>query len=161
MSDQGNVYSAFVQSELASEETRRTEINAQIRVAVAASGAQFGLATGLIVFVRGAHYLPDRSWSWLFSVSLALYLLSVAFGLVASRSHKTAVASPETLRRMLSDHWTDDIVTARNFVARTRVNSIEALRQGNNLKTRWLKWSVIIQIGAVMFLAAAVLGSSR
>ena len=62
---------------------------------------------------------------------------------------------------MLSDHWTDDIVTARNFVARTRVNSIEALRQGNNLKTRWLKWSVIIQIGAVIFLAVAVLGSSR
>jgi hypothetical protein len=161
LSDQGDVYSAFVESELAGEETRRTEINSQIRAAVTASGAQFGLATGLIVFVRGAKYLPNRSWSWLFGVSLALYLLSVAFGLVASRSHKTAVTSPATLRRMLSDHWTDDIVTARNFVARTRVNSIEALRQGNNQKTRWLKRSVIIQIGAVIFLAAAVLGSAR
>lgn len=161
MSDQGEFYGSFVESELLSEQTRRAELNVQARAVVTASGAQFGLTTGLVVFVRGKNYLPDHTWSWLFGTALVLYLLSVALGLVASRSHKTAVAAPETLRRMLSDHWTDGAATARNFVARAQVTSIEALREGNNIKARWLKRSVIIQVGAIAILAAAVVGSTR
>jgi hypothetical protein len=48
-------------------------------------------------------------------------------------------------------------VTARNFVARTLVNSVGA-PAGKQRETRWLKWSVISQIGALMFLAVASSG---
>jgi len=133
----------------------------QARAVVTASGAQFGLTTGLVVFVRGKEYSPDQLWSWVFGAALALYLISVAFGLVASRSHKTAVAALTTLRQMLSNHWTDDSVTAKNFIAQVQVKSIEALREGNNIKARWLKYSVIIQVVAIAILAAAVVGVTR
>jgi len=81
LSDQGEFYGSFVESELLSEQTRRAELNVQARAVVTASGAQFGLTTGLVVFVRGKNYLPDHTWSWLFGTALVLYLLSVALGL--------------------------------------------------------------------------------
>lgn len=156
MTDQGLAYSSFIAGELAREEARRADINTQARAVMTASGALFGLATAAVLFVRGSSYVPPGSWSWLFVLAMTLYLLSAATGIMASRSHKTAVPAPQTLSHMLRDHWTDDNVTALNFIAQIQVKAIEALREGNNCKTRWLKRSLWVQIAAVVVLTTAV-----
>jgi hypothetical protein len=161
LSDQGEVYSAFIAGELLAEDGRRADVNSAARAAVTASGAQLGLATALILFLRGKDYRPGPWSAWLFAVSLAMYLASAALGLIASQGHKAAVVSPSTMHEMLGTHWTDGSVTAKNHVAWTRVASIAALRQGNNIKTRWLKRSVSIQVLAVGFLGTAFLFTVR
>lgn len=160
MSDQGSEYASFIKEELAGEEARRETVNSRAFTSITASGAQFGIATGLIIFLRGKEWLPRHGAAWVFGVALGLYLLSVVLGLVATRGHRTAVASPATMRRMLTGHWTDGTIDARNVVATIRVKQIEALRYGTDKKVKWLKKSVYVQIAAVTTLAVAVLLST-
>jgi hypothetical protein len=161
LSPQGDVYSTFVASELGDENQRRENINTQAGRVIAGSGALFAVATALVVFVRGKNYQPDPHWSWLFGVALVSYLLSVGTGLVASATHKTPAASPGTLRTMIGEHWTDNEISAKNYVAYAKINQIEGLREGNNTKTKWLKRSLVLQVLAVAALGFAVVLSLR
>lgn len=160
MTDQGFEYADFVKGELADEEARRSSVNTRAFTSITASGTQFAIATGLLLFLRGKDWLPRHGAAWAFAVSLSLYLMSVGLGLLATQSHKTSVASPETMRRMLTDRWTDHQVDARNSVAFVRVNAIEALRQGTGSKAKWLKRSVWARISAMTALAVAVVLST-
>jgi hypothetical protein len=157
MTVQGAAYTAFVESELTDEITRRTNINDHARTAITSAGAQFAIVTALVVFVKGADYAPAHAATLSYGAALVLYLVSVTAGLAATRTHKTPVAAPEFLEAMLDDHWTDDDTTARNIVARARIKQIVGLRQGNNIKTRWLKRSLAAQIAAILALTAAVI----
>ena len=157
MSDQGSEYAQFIKDELAAEEARRENINTRAFTSMAASGTQFGVATGLVLLLRGQHWLPTRWIVWVYIAALGLYLMSVVLGLFASRSHKTAVTSPATMMAMVHDHWVDPEVDARNAVAVARVYAIAALREGTNTKATWLRRSVLAQILAVVALVAAVI----
>lgn len=160
MTDQGSEYADFIQGELADEEARRSSVNNRAFTSITASGTQFAIATGLLLFLRGKDWLPRHGAAWAFAMSLSLYLISVGLGLLATQSHTTSVASPQTMRSMLTTRWTDHQVDARNSVAAVRVNAIEALREGTEHKTKWLKQSVSAQIAAMTALAVAVVLSS-
>ncbi len=160
MTDQGSEYADFVKGELADEEARRSSVNTRAFTSITASGTQFAVATGLLLFLRGKDWLPRHGAAWAFAVSLSLYLISVGLGLLATQSHKTTVASPETMRTMLTERWMDHQIDARNSVAAVRVNAIEALREGTGSKTKWLKRSVWAQIAAMTALAVAVVQST-
>ncbi len=58
------------------------------------------------------------------------------------------------MRLMLTTHWVDDEVTAKNFVARLHIRSVECLRDGNNSKAWWLKTAILFQVVAVLALTA-------
>jgi hypothetical protein len=154
---QGGVYTTFVKSELDAEEARRSEINARSLAALSTSGGQFAIVVGLAAFVERKDFHPSRVGAVLFVLALVEYLLAVALALVATSSHKTAAASPPMLMAMLSDRWMDHEVDASNFVARAQVRSIATLRAGNDIKVKWLKASLVVQVAAVCFLGAAAI----
>ena len=158
MTDQGDVYTNFIANELAGEIERRGEINSQAARSIVGAGAQFAVVTAVVVFVRGKNYVPGTHWGgWVLCGALVLYLTSVSFALVASRSTRTAVASPQTMRLMLTTRWRDDEVTAKNIVAVAHVNQIENMRRGNDEKARWQKRSVLVQTAAVVALVVGAI----
>ena len=154
---QGGIYTAFVKSELGTEEERRNDINSRSLAALSTSGGQFAVVVGLATFVEQKDFHLSRAGIVLFVIAIVGYLIAAALALVATGSHKTVAASPSTLMAMLSDRWMDHEVDASNFVARTQVRSIATLRAGNDIKVKWLKASLVLQVAAVCFLGAAAI----
>lgn len=153
---QGDVYSVFIESELAAEESRRTEINTRASAASGSAGVQLALATALVIFLRGQDFVPDRSTSAIYVVALVLYLASIVCGLLAARSYPAEVAPASLLHTIVQDRWSDSSTTAKASVAHMQAKSIAKLRDSNKKKTDWLQQSFTVQIVAILVLVVAV-----
>jgi hypothetical protein len=156
LSEQGDAYSAFIESELSHEHDRRDKINSQSTAVVTSSGALLTLSAGIVAFLKGKDYVPGSQVGWLFAVALVVYLGSAILGLLAGISRNYEVATSGTLDAMLRERWTDTEISAKNNVARLKLLSISSLRVGNNAKAKLLLAAVIVQVGAVVVLAVAL-----
>jgi hypothetical protein len=157
VTDQGTQYAAFIDAELEREIARRESANTR-------AGAALTRATGLVTLVLAlfAIFLGKDSlvtgWAKGFIAGAVVVLLAAgACAVVAIRPQPEDVVGTETLRTLLTDHWTDTETSARNQTARMVVDRIDELRSVTTAKGKWLLAAAILQLVAVGALATSTL----
>ncbi len=158
MSDQGQTYLAFIEGELKAERERRVTYDARGQALVTTSSALVTLLAGLAGVVKGATTIRISPGT-LAVVVLALFLFVCAAvcGIVAGWNRHYAVASYGTLDRMLTGHWTDDEVDARNNVATLHSLTVRTLRQANAFKAACVSVGLVAQVLALVTLGTSVI----
>ncbi|MDQ1684394.1 MAG: hypothetical protein QOC82_1131 [Frankiaceae bacterium] len=156
-SDQGTQYHAFVAEQMKAEYERRTTLEARGLAVVTGSGTLVTLVFGIGAFVLGKDYKPSATAVWALGVSLVLFIVAAFFGLLANFLRKYEVASPTTVNLMLTTHWTDTEVAARNVCAVADAETLKSLRAGSNDKAQQVTVALICQLLATGGLAFAVL----
>ena len=157
MSDQGQVYLAFVEGELKAERDRRTALDGRGQAVVTASGALVALLSGIAALVQAGTKAPAPPLAvGLVLLALALFVLAAVSGIAAGWNRHYAVATPATLTRMLTEHWTDSEVDARNNVATVHATTVRTLREANRFKAACVSLGLMLQVLAIGPFAAAV-----
>ena len=159
MNDQGSVYSEFIATELARELDRRDKMNSQAMSLATTAGGLLTLSLAAIAFLQGKTYVPTRAAKYLLAIALGLYIMAVILALWASISRRYRAVTAETLTHMLTDHWTDPEVDARNIVGRLNTATVGSLRAGNEVKARLLIAASVAEIAALAVLGAGILAS--
>ncbi|MFF1614841.1 hypothetical protein ACFVYA_44385 [Amycolatopsis sp. NPDC058278] len=157
MSDQGIGYTSYIESELRAERDRRAAYDVRGQNLVTTSGALVTLFTGLVAIVKVGN-VSRLPLGVIVTVCVALVLLTGAAscGIVAGWNRAYKVTAPVTLQRMLTAHWTDHEVDARNNVATAQVDTIKTLRKANNFKANWVSAGTVLQVSALLTLSASV-----
>lgn len=156
-SDQGSQYEAFVEAQLKAEYDRRTTLEARGLTVVTSSGTLVTLAVAVGAFALGQDYKPSTTAVTALGVSLGLFIVAALFGLIANFLRKYAVPSAATIQLMLTTHWTDSEVAARNVCAVANAETLDSLRAGSNDKAMQVTIALVCQLLAVAALAFAVL----
>lgn len=156
-SDQGSQYHAFIEAQLKAEYDRRTTLEARGLAVVTSSGTLVTLVFAVGAFALGKDYRPSRVGVVALGISLVLFIGAAVFGLLANFLRKYKVASPATVNLMLTTHWTDTEVSARNVCAVANTDTLNSLRDGSNDKALQVSCALICQLAALVGLAFAVL----
>ena len=157
VSDQGKVYAAFIEGELKAERERRTAYDTRGQALVTTSGALVTLIGGFAALVRaGSGTRPPIAGLYVFGAALVLFVGAAACGIAAGWNRHHAVATIATLKRMLTEHWKDDEVTARNNVSTVYRATVDTLRQANDFKAKWVSIGLILQVCALVASGTAV-----
>lgn len=150
MSDQGTVWVGLIQAELGREYHRRDRIDARA-TAVATSAA--GLAAfvfAALAVVKGKDFVLHGVGGASLMVTTVGFLTSCGLAALATFNRSYEVATSNTLTAMLSSHWQDSEVTARNLAARLDLKTLTTLRSGNNWKSILLLAALISQLVGVL-----------
>ncbi|MDX3192105.1 hypothetical protein PV458_27155 [Streptomyces sp. MN03-5084-2B] len=149
---------AFIEAELKAERERRTGQEARGQALITTSGALVTLLVGVAAVVKTAATLRfPPSVSITVGTALLLFAVAAGCGVAVGWNRHYAVAKATTLTRMLTDHWTDDEVDARNHVATLLVETLGTLRRANELKARWVLVGLVVQVVALIALCAAAI----
>ncbi|MDQ1713905.1 MAG: hypothetical protein QOE45_3355 [Frankiaceae bacterium] len=156
MTEQGETYATFVESELKSEYDRRTSIDARALAVVTSSSAFLALIVSVVALLKGKDHTFGHGAGGAAVVALACFVVAGALGLVANMSREYQVAAVGTLREMTKSHWTDSEIAARNICAGLGVTTIASLRAGTDNKAKIIAWAVYFQLAAVLAVVTAV-----
>lgn len=158
MTDQGLVYSAFIESELKVERERRANLDARGVALVATSSSLVTLLAAVGAFViRGDKFVLPGDARFPLLVALVAFAVAAGCGILANRLHKYTVAAVSDLTQMRTSHWKDDAVDSRSAVTYINVKSIGSLRKTNDAKVTWLMLGQLAQLLALVCLAVVVL----
>lgn len=153
MSDQGTEYADFIQDQLTHEYDRRDSVNGRAVTAMTSAAGLVTVVLAVVAVARGRDYtLSGAGLSWLVIALLAL-LFSAVLGVLAGINWRYDVTSVDTMRAMLTEHWTDTEVAARNITAYCDVVTINSLRRGTNIKFRFLVAAALAQVTAILSLS--------
>jgi hypothetical protein len=159
--DGGAVYWEFIGEELRNERERRAGIEARAGAVITQSGTLVTLLLAATAFVKGQNRDVVSSWatglvilSIVFLVGAAISAIMVSF---AEIYPKLPVADKRTLTKMGSEHYSDPELQARGNVAYLHIDTLEALRRGNERKVDALSGAHCCQVLGLAALAAAVL----
>jgi hypothetical protein len=157
MTEQGKTYTDFIEKELAVERARRTVLDARGLSIVSISGTLTTLLVAIGAFVSGrqAFRLPTDTLPPLFA-TLASFVIAAALGIIASAGRRYQVSTPTTLAAMLTEHWQDTEVDARNYVSIQHVKTITSLRSGNSRKEHYIIAATLFQIVGIATLSCAI-----
>lgn len=157
MSEQGKTYLAFIENELKAERDRRTAYDTRGQALVTTSGALVTLLGGLAALVKtGTPAQVPPTVAVMVCVALLLLAGAAGCGIVAGWNRVYAVATTATMREMLTGHWKDNEIDARNNVATLHRHTVATLRQANTFKARWVSTGLLLQLTALLALAVAV-----
>ncbi len=149
MSDQGATYAAYIESALKAQEERRASLDARALAVLSTSGGLLTLVFALTVLVTGDTFRVSPEGARGVAVALAFFLAASVTGLIANRLTPYEVPADETLGRLISDHWKDDEVDARNICAAMNLATVASLRAGNNRKARLTEVALLLQLLAI------------
>lgn len=155
-SEQGTEYAAWVASQLQREYDRRDSVNSRAGAAVTSATGLVTLELAIVAFARGDKYIGSGSVLAAVVVAVLLLLLSAVAAVVAGLPWRYTVLDAGSITEMLTTHWVDTEVRARNTTAFFNLDELAGLRNGNSVKTRWLKWSFIGQTAAIAALSVGV-----
>jgi hypothetical protein len=158
MTDQGKTYAEFIEAELKAERERRATYEVRGQALITTSGALVTLLVGVAAVVKTAataRFPPSVPVA--VGAALLLFAIAAGCGVLAGWNRHYAVAKATTLARMLTDHWTDDEVDARNNVASLLVTTLSTLRSANEFKARWVAIGLVVQVVALVALGVAVI----
>jgi len=142
VSDQGAAYSYFLVEELERESKRRESIDSRAMATVAGSGAIVALGGLILTFGQASAGKGNHSVGLATAATLA-FLAAATVAIVAGLPRRYKAAEVAMLRAMTSRLGTDHEDRARRFCAKRRLESLETLRDGNNLKA----WLLIVAQG--------------
>lgn len=153
---QGQVYTAFIQTYLDREYDRREYFDKRIRDVHTTSAAVLALLGAGAAFALGKDVKIGAWASLTFAAALAGLIAAATLAAWASQLGKYRVADAATLRLMLTGHWGDDAVDARNACAAAEIATIESLQVINETEATRLQWAIRVQIGAFALLAVGL-----
>ena len=158
MTEQGKVYATFIESELTVERDRRIALDARGLNVVSISGTLTTLLVAIGAFVsnRQGFKLPSDAILPLVG-TLGSFVLAATLGIIASAGRRYQVTTPTTLATMLTNHWQDHEVDARNYVSIQHVKTITSLRSGNRHKERYIIVAILFQIVGIAALSCVIL----
>lgn len=156
LSDQGSVYGDFIAAEFQRELDRRDKMNSQAVSFATTAGGLLALSIAALAFLRGKTFVPSDTAKGLLAAALGMYVLATALALWAAISRKYRVVTAGALKQMLTDHWTDSEVTARNIIGRLNTESVGTLRRGNEVKALLLMAAAGAQTAALALLGFAL-----
>lgn len=156
MSEQGSAYSKYIEAELKAEYDRRTTLDVRAKDLTTQSSAFVGLVTAALALLVGKDFTFTEQGAWLAVGALLAFVVASLLALLASASRGFLVANEKTYGAMLSSHWKDDEVDARNQVATLQAGTIGSLRKGNNKKELLVAFALGCQVtGYFLLLIAA------
>jgi sirohydrochlorin ferrochelatase len=157
MSEQGKTYATFIENELKVERDRRTTLDARGLSIVSVSGSLTTILVAVGAFASGRKdfKLPHVAIVPLF-ITLGAFVVAAIVGIIASAGRRYQVTTPPALAAMLTNHWQDEEVDARNFVSIQHVKTITSLRSGNRRKELLVITGTLFQIGGIIALSVAV-----
>lgn len=153
---QGQVYTAFIRGYLDREYDRREYFDRRIRDVHTTSAAVLALLGAGAAFALGKDVKIGAWASLAFAGALAGLIAAATLAAWASQLGRYRVADAATLRRMLTGHWGDDAVDARNVCATAEIATIESLQAINETEANRLQWAIRVQIGAFALLAVGL-----
>jgi hypothetical protein len=157
VSEQGHTYSTFIDNELKAERDRRATLDAKGLSIVTTAGTFTTLlaAVGAFISNRQGFMLPEEAVSPLVA-TLCAFVIAAALGLLASTGRHYQITTPDTLAVMLTAHWQDNEVDAKNSVSVLNVKTIASLRFGNNRKVALIIAATAIQVIGLVSLSITV-----
>ena len=156
MIEQGETYAGHIEAQREVELDRRSALDDRALGVTKTNSAFLALVFALSVLVTGEDYLFTGLAALAVVVALFFFVSAAVLGLVANLMRDYEVTGAETMQAMLTAHWQDDEVEARNAVATANLRTIRSLRSGNDEKVRWIKRAVVLQFGAITVLVAAL-----
>lgn len=153
---QGQVYTAFIRGYLDREYDRREYFDRRIRDVHTTSAAVLALLGAGAALALGKDVEIGVWASLAFAGALAGLIAAATLAAWASQLGRYRVADAATLQRMLTDHWGDDAVDARNICATAEITTIETLQAINETEAIRLQWAIRVQIGAFALLAVGL-----
>lgn len=150
-------YVQYVSDQLTAEHARRLYLDSRGAGVVTVSGTFIGAVFALAAFVLGDSYRPSVPGGLLVAVALVLLSISSALGIFATLPRSYGVPDVKSLREMASTRWNDDSREALRQVTLDKVASVEKLRAKNKQKAIATFAATVLQAGALMVLAAALL----
>lgn len=154
--EQGETYAGHIAAQLAAERERRKNLDARGLAMTTTSAAFVGLTVGLATLVVGKDPVVSAPAAVVVVLSLLAFVGAAVLGLVANAMREHEVTSGSTMVEMVTSHWTDDEVDARNQVAALDLSTVESLRTGSNSKAGTLRSAAVLQLVAVLLLVLAV-----
>jgi hypothetical protein len=153
-----SVYADFIEKVLAGQEARTTSIQQRGIAVITTSGT---LVTLLFAFIglatrQGSTYtLPGDTRPWLVA-AVTLFVLAAGCGLICNIPKRFTNARAQDLRVGVDQFWNESAWAASGRVARTRLDMIERAAEVNGQQAWVLFAAVILEVGALLPLAVAV-----
>ena len=154
----GSVYAALITEQLVEERARKASIEARGLSVITTSGALVTLLFGLGSLVSGVEgYTLPTVGRWFLLGALGAFLLAAAAGIVANFPLRYREVSVAGLRRLTApEWWTNAEPAAARRAAEARLNVLERARSTNAFKVNALIAAMVIEVIAVVLVAAAV-----
>ncbi|MFE7800846.1 hypothetical protein [Nocardia sp. NPDC057440] len=157
MSEQGSGWASFIQGQLNREYSRRDALNTRAAAAVTSATGLVTLVLAVVAVVKGKDFtLTGGALIALYVAMLALFG-SAVLAVLAGISWRYRVTSTDSMRAMLTDHWTDSEVDARYVSAYCNPQTIASLRAGTTLKAHLLLGAAALQVLAILAMATTTL----
>jgi hypothetical protein len=154
MTDAGDVFAEFIESELDHERRRRAAIDGRGVALVTTSGSFSSLILAGAAIVTGSSSFEAAPALLLALVAAIVLFASTGIaGILASRPHWYTVTDTSTLAAMIAEHWDDERVDALQAVSQLNTQTLESLRQGNAKKASIAVSGTWLQVAAGAVLA--------
>lgn len=154
----GVAIASLIQDQLAQERSLKDSLEARASVIIASAGTLVTLLLALVTFVSKPerNFFPVVSRS-LIGAAIAGFMLAATFAILAIRPREYAVVDEKSLREMASSRvYNTPASVGEPKIALALVQLIEKTRIGNRRKARFLMWSVLAEMLAVVFLGLAI-----
>lgn len=157
MSEQGEVWAAYIDEQLAAERARRDRIDGRAQ-SLLQNSAIYTILIGFLTALDGkdAHLSPG-SKVWVVG-SLVCAVAAILAALIAMILRPSLTVAAAGLRFLVTDEeqWRASAITARNVVLQTKVDAMESLMNVNEKRARWVTGGAAAQLLAVAALAVGV-----
>jgi hypothetical protein len=157
MSDQGVVYSRFIDGQLEAELARRASLDDRGAKLQQSASVTVGLLATALGLLLGSNQALSGWPLVLFVTSFVVLVAAFLCGVFATRLTTYEVADSATFAEMLGDHWVDNEVDSRNVTAWLNARTVEAMRPGNNFKAAMLSYGIWAQGAGILVGAIAVI----
>lgn len=150
-----DVYLAYINSLIATEESRKTSFESRGITVITTSGTLVTLLFGLVAVVTGAEKftLPEGSHGYLVA-AVGLFVAAACLGIVTNMPilyPNVSIAQTD-----LDNMTTDGVITADVTVAIRLKSILDGTRRANTIKSYFLVGATILELAAVVALAIAV-----
>jgi hypothetical protein len=153
----GAAYSELIAEQLAEERSRKASLEARGLSVITTSGVLVTLVLGLAAIVTQAatFKLPEAA-NRLLVFAGALFVLAAVGGIGVNFPMPYREVGVTALRRLTELHWWNNkVAPARRRTAEARINVLAAARSANVWKVRFLLAALVLEVLAVVTLAAS------
>jgi hypothetical protein len=154
----GPAITSLIQDQLAQERSLKDSLESRASVIIASSGTLVTLLLALVTFVSKSekNIFPVVSRS-LIGAAITGFILAAAFAILAIRPREYAVVDEQSLREMATGKaYNTPAFVGEPQIALALVQLIEKTRFGNRKKARFLMWSVLTEMIAIVLLGSAI-----
>lgn len=150
-SDGAAVYAAYIASQVASQEARKSSFEQRGLAVITTSGVLVSLLFGL----TAGHHLPGAARVPILAALFCFVVAAVA-AVITNLPQLYRGVTVEALKKQIEEQWEDTGTEARRAVALTELDVLARAKEQNHKKGEALALAIRAEIAAVYFLAVAV-----